>query len=234
MTASVVDNAGFAARFRGSVRALAAVALIAGASAAQAADAPAGGATGGPLDVAQQGDPTFKSLFASFTRFEAPQPTGISVPALMPVKNSRNTSSFGTRSDPFKGTAAMHAGVDLAGPLGTPIYATADGIVNRATVAGGYGNLVELNHGQGIQTRYGHLSSMLVHSGQRVKRGQLIALMGSTGRSTGSHLHYEVRIDGQAVNPIPFMQAGDATRLARQSVVSAPLAMGGPGEAGQQ
>ena len=114
------------------------------------------------------------------------------------------------RSDPFRGTAAMHAGVDIPGPLGTPIYATADGVVGRAERAGGYGNLVELEHGKGIQTRYGHLSKLLVEPNTRVTRGQLIGLMGSTGRSTGSHLHYEVRIDGRAVNPIPFLTSGDA------------------------
>ena len=102
----------------------------------------------------------------------------------------------------------MHAGIDLAGPMGTPIYATADGIVGRSEWNnGGYGNLVEIDHGQGIQTRYGHLSQRIAQAGQRVHRGELIGLMGSTGRSTGSHLHYEVRIDGRAVNPIPFMQS---------------------------
>ena len=99
---------------------------------------------------------------------------------------------------------------DLAGPVGTPIYATADGIVGRSEWNnGGYGNLVEINHGEGIQTRYGHMSRRLVEAGARVRRGQLIGLMGSTGRSTGSHLHYEVRIDGNAVNPIPFMKSND-------------------------
>ena len=116
------------------------------------------------------------------------------------------TSGYGVRSDPFRGRAAMHAGIDLAGPYGTPIYATADGIVGQAEYnRGGYGNLVEINHGQGIQTRYGHLSRYAASAGQRVRRGQLIGYMGSTGRSTGSHLHYEVRIDGRAVNPVPFI-----------------------------
>ena len=105
----------------------------------------------------------------------------------------------------------MHGGIDLAGPIGTPIYATADGIVGRSEWNnGGYGNLVEINHGQGIQTRYGHLSRLIARPGQRVRRGELIGLMGSTGRSTGSHLHYEVRIDGRAVNPIPFMQSANS------------------------
>ena len=212
-------NAGSKSRFRAAIGKLAAAALVAGLAA--------------PVAAHPGGDPTFQSLFASWTRYEAPQPSGVSVPALMPVKNARHTSSFGTRSDPFKGTVAMHAGIDLAGPVGTPIYATADGVVNRAQVVGGYGNLVELNHGQGIQTRYGHLSSMMVRAGQRVKRGQLIALMGSTGRSTGSHLHYEVRIDGAAVNPTAFMQAGDHGLIIQAARVEAARAMGGPADAGQ-
>ena len=93
-------------------------------------------------------------------------------------------------------------GVDIPGPVGTPIYATADGIISALRVVqGGYGNMIEVNHGKGIATRYGHLSRILVADNTRVVRGQLIGLMGSTGRSTGPHLHYEVRIDGHAVNP---------------------------------
>ena len=104
----------------------------------------------------------------------------------------------------------MHPGIDLAAPYGTPVYATADGTVLRAGWnSGGYGNLVEIDHGRGIATRYGHLSQVLVQAGAHITRGQLIARMGSTGRSTGSHLHYEVRIDGRPVNPIPFMKSTD-------------------------
>mgnify|MGYP001486431701 CR=1 FL=1 len=125
----------------------------------------------------------------------------IAIPATQPVSNVVFSSLFGVRSDPFRGSAAMHAGVDIPGAIGTPVYATADGIVARAERSGGYGNLVEVNHGRGIATRYGHLSKILVAPNTRVTRGQLIALMGSTGRSTGSHLHYEVRIDGQAAPP---------------------------------
>jgi murein DD-endopeptidase MepM/ murein hydrolase activator NlpD len=133
------------------------------------------------------------------------------------------------RSDPFRGVAAMHAGVDIPGPLGTPIYATADGMVARAERASGYGNLVELNHGKGIETRYGHLSKILVAPNSRVKRGQLIALMGSTGRSTGSHLHYEVRIDGRAVNPAPFLQSAAAlVALQNRTLGNSTGAVGGP------
>ena len=119
----------------------------------------------------------------------------------------------------------MHSGVDIPGPLGTPVYATADGIVDRAGRAGGYGNLIEINHGRGIETRYGHLSKIMVSDHQRVHRGDVIGLMGSTGRSTGSHLHYEVRIDGHAVNPEPYLESG--TYLAS---ADADAAKGGPAE----
>jgi murein DD-endopeptidase MepM/ murein hydrolase activator NlpD len=119
------------------------------------------------------------------------------------------TSNFGIRSDPFRGTAAFHPGVDIPCSTGTAVYATADGVIDKAERSGGYGNMVEIDHGRGIQTRFGHLSKILVTAGQKVKRGQLIALSGSTGRSTGPHLHYEVRIDGRAVNPMPFLTTAD-------------------------
>jgi murein DD-endopeptidase MepM/ murein hydrolase activator NlpD len=127
----------------------------------------------------------------------------------------------------------MHPGIDLAGQYGTPIYATADGTVLRAGWnSGGYGNLVEIDHGRGITTRYGHMSIILVSEGQHVTRGQQVGRMGSTGRSTGNHLHYEVRIDGRAVNPIPFMKSTDYV-LAMQHRANAAsmesLAIGGPG-----
>ncbi|MBA3879753.1 MAG: peptidase M23 [Sphingobium sp.] len=161
-------------------------------------------------------DAQFRSLFMTWKKLETLEKAVIAVPATQPVTNVTFSSLFGVRSDPFRGTAAMHAGVDIPGAIGTPIYATADGIVGRAERAGGYGNLVEINHGRGISTRYGHLSKILVTPNTRVTRGQLIALMGSTGRSTGSHLHYEVRIDGQAVNPMPFLQTADFLSPARE------------------
>jgi murein DD-endopeptidase MepM/ murein hydrolase activator NlpD len=185
---------------------------------------------GGPFEAVaplKTADPNFKSLFTSWKKLDQLEQGTIAIPSAMPVKGTALTSKYGVRSDPFQGRAAMHAGVDLAGPLGTPIYATADGYVQRSEWAGGYGNLVELNHGRGIQTRYGHLSKALVQSGQRVKRGDLIALMGSTGRSTGSHLHYEVRIDGKAVNPVPFMQSNEYL-AAVQRRAAQTAAYGGP------
>ncbi|MDP5279600.1 M23 family metallopeptidase [Sphingomonas sp. DG1-23] len=181
-----------------------------------------GGAMGGPYepmddnndgaagsDSAESADAQFRALFLTWKKLDALEQTVISIPSMQPVDKLLFTSSFGVRSDPFRGTAAMHAGVDIPGSIGTPIYATADGIISHAGRQGGYGNLVQINHGRGIETRYGHLSKILVADNTRVRRGQMIGLMGSTGRSTGSHLHYEVRVDGKAVNPIPFLQTGE-------------------------
>ena len=167
-------------------------------------------AEGGPFEPVSGGDATFKQLFTSWKKLDNLADGAIAVPSDKPVKTAAFTSGYGVRSDPFKGRAAMHAGIDLAGPTGTPIYATADGVVSDAGYnSGGYGNLVKIDHGRGIETRYGHMSAILVRAGQRVTRGQQIGRMGSTGRSTGSHLHYEVRIDSRAVNPIPFMKSND-------------------------
>lgn len=183
--------------------------------------------------VAPAGDSTFHSLFMSWKKADAvATPGAISVPSSKPVQTATYTSGYGVRSDPFRGSAAMHAGIDLAAPMGTPVYATADGVVDRAEWSGGYGNLVEIDHGKGLQTRFGHLSRVLVHPGERVVRGQEIALMGSTGRSTGSHLHYEVRIDGHAVNPVPFLQSADYV-TAMEARANA-VAVGGPDDANDE
>ena len=185
---------------------------------------------GGPFDG--NADPTFKQLFTSWKKLDNLASGAIAVPSDKPVKTAAFTSGYGVRSDPFRGGRAMHAGIDLAGPHGTPIYATADGLVTTAGWnSGGYGNLIKLDHGRGIETRYGHLSQMLVRPGQQVKRGQLIARMGSTGRSTGNHLHYEVRIDGRAVNPIPFMKSTDYLIAMQKNAGSHSMdaiALGGP------
>jgi murein DD-endopeptidase MepM/ murein hydrolase activator NlpD len=186
---------------------------------------------GGPFEAVEPlktKDSSFKELFTSWKKLDQLEQGTIAIPSLKPVRDASFTSGFGVRADPFQRRAAMHAGIDLAGPLGTAVYATADGYVGRSEWAGGYGNLVELEHGKGIQTRYGHLSKSLVTPGQRVKRGDLIALMGSTGRSTGSHLHYEVRIDGKAVNPIPFIQSSDYLVSVQARAASARVAIGGP------
>ena len=168
----------------------------------------------------------FQALFQSWKKLDAMDNGVISIPSIQPIANYTFTSAFGVRSDPFRGYAAMHAGVDLASPTGTPIYATADGIVDRAEWFGGYGNMVEIDHGKGIATRYGHMSRIAAHPGERIKRGELIGYVGSTGRSTGSHLHYEVRIDGHAVNPIPFLQSANYLMAASQQ--RSDVALGGP------
>ena len=189
------------------------------------------GGEGGPFELAHA-DPTFKALFTSWKKLDSLQDSAIAVPSEKPIKASvAFTSGFGVRSDPFQARAAMHPGIDLAGPIGTPIYATADGTVLRAGWnAGGYGNLVEIDHGKGISTRFGHMSAVLVSAGQHVTRGQQIGRMGSTGRSTGSHLHYEVRIDGRPVNPIPFMKSTDYLMAMKAGSGAAldQVAMGGP------
>ena len=186
---------------------------------------------GGPFESA--GNPTFKALFKSWKKLDQLQDGVIAVPSDKPVQAAAAFSSgFGYRADPFHAGAAMHPGIDLSGAYGTAIYATADGTVLRAGWNnGGYGNLVELDHGRGITTRYGHMSAILVSAGQHVTRGQQIGRMGSTGRSTGNHLHYEVRIDGRPVNPIPFMKSTDYVLAMQKRANAAPmesLAIGGP------
>ena len=126
-----------------------------------------------------------------------------SQPNLWPV-DGRLRSAFGSRSDPLSGKRRFHTGVDLEVPSGTPVHATADGIVIGAKWSGAYGKLVKLDHGNGIETYYAHLSHFLVRPGQTVRRGQVIALSGRTGRVTGPHVHYEVRLRGTPVNPLDF------------------------------
>jgi len=131
------------------------------------------------------------------------------VPVRKPVSGEVDMSSpFGVRTDPFLGRPAMHTGIDLRGETGEPVRATANGRVTIAGREGGYGNMVEINHGNGLSTRYGHLSRIDVKVGQTVHIGQTIGRIGSTGRSTGPHLHYETRINGTAVNPQKFLRAG--------------------------
>ncbi|MBV9564232.1 MAG: M23 family metallopeptidase [Bradyrhizobium sp.] len=118
------------------------------------------------------------------------------------------TSGFGVRSDPFLGRPAMHTGLDFRAQSGDPVRATANGKVVSAGWSGGYGRMVEIDHGNGLSTRYGHLSEISVRIGETVKIGQVVGEVGSTGRSTGPHLHYETRIDGEAVDPQKFLRAG--------------------------
>jgi len=117
-------------------------------------------------------------------------------------------SGFGVRIDPFLGRPAMHTGLDLHGETGDAVHATADGTVTAAGWSGGYGRMVDIDHGNGLSTRYGHLSSIDVRVGQSVKTGQIIGKVGSPGRSTGPHLHYETRLRGAATDPQKFLRAG--------------------------
>lgn len=147
------------------------------------------------------------------------------LPFGLPASGARLTSGFGVRGDPFNRHKSMHEGVDLAAPSGTDIHATADGVVVFSGRMRGYGNIVKIRHAFGFETVYAHLSKRLVEVGQHVQRGMHIAEMGSTGRSTGSHVHYEVRIDGQPVNPDRFMRAAGNV-LEKQDGYAA---VGGPG-----
>lgn len=115
------------------------------------------------------------------------------------------TSDYGNRTDPFNGSSDFHPGLDISADHGQEIYAPADGLVESAAVNGSYGNLITVNHGFGITTRYGHLSRFAVTSGQPIRRGQVIGYVGSTGRSTSSHLHYEVLVNGQLTNPLRLL-----------------------------
>lgn len=130
------------------------------------------------------------------------------IPAIQPVsvrQLTRMSSTFGYRSDPFNHRGKFHSGVDFTGALGTPIHSSGDGIVVTANnSSSGYGNQVIIDHGFGYKTRYAHMSKILVKEGERVKRGQVVGAMGSTGRSTGTHLHYEVLVKNQPVNPLLY------------------------------
>jgi murein DD-endopeptidase MepM/ murein hydrolase activator NlpD len=124
------------------------------------------------------------------------------------VQGYRLSSAYGEREHPILGGIRMHEGVDLAVPSGTPIRAPADGLVEMAQRFGSYGNFIKILHGGEMETRYGHLSAFNVTAGQYVHKGDVIGYVGATGRATGPHLHYEVRIDGHAVNPMPYLSLG--------------------------
>lgn len=127
------------------------------------------------------------------------------LPNSKPIDAAYKSSSYGWRIDPFRGTRAFHEGLDFTANAGTPIRAAADGIVASSGQTPAYGNLVKLNHGAGLETRYAHASKLLVKPGERVVKGQVIALVGSTGRSTGPHLHYEIRLNGHALDPRKYL-----------------------------
>ena len=178
--------------------------------------------------AAQDGDAQFTELFATWENPGQPVSTArpaVSIPSRMPLENARMTSDYGDRTHPVLKRRMGHKGVDLAATTGTPIYATADGVVSKAEFYSSYGNFVSIEHGARIQTRYAHMSRIAVADGSFVQKGDLIGYVGSTGRSTGPHLHYEVRIDGQAVNPVPYM-------VESQAQAAFALAMGEGGQGG--
>jgi murein DD-endopeptidase MepM/ murein hydrolase activator NlpD len=136
------------------------------------------------------------------------------VPLALPTSHSPRSSGFGVRLDPFTGRPAFHSGLDFAGSLWTPVYATAPGVISFTGVRNGYGNTVEIDHGRGFKTRYAHLEAITVQVGQEVAVGQRIGAIGSTGRSTGPHLHYEIWVNGRPQNPDRFLRAGDYVQQA--------------------
>jgi len=167
-------------------------------------------AMGGPLIELPFGkaafDPRFRRLGLSLARLDALQRGLQGIPQVIPAAGTHISSGFGFRSDPFTGGSAFHAGLDFKGPIGAPIFAAAGGKIAFVGRRPGYGNCVEIDHGNGLRTRYAHMSAFRARAGQPVIAGQLIGAVGSTGRSTGPHLHFEVRIHDQPVNPRPFLE----------------------------
>ncbi|NDV88644.1 peptidoglycan DD-metalloendopeptidase family protein [Aurantimonas aggregata] len=169
-------------------------------------------ATGGPFEPVPAGfdfDATVSELDTALTALQAVGSLAASLPLTPPMAHRYVSSTYGVRPDPFLGRTALHAGVDYALPQGTPVTASAPGKIVRAGRAGGYGNMVEIDHDRGITTRYGHLSRISVRVGQEIAKGAPIGAVGSTGRSTGPHLHYEIRRGGNAVDPERFFRIGD-------------------------
>lgn len=164
---------------------------------------------GGPFEAiagADDIDPRFERLGLSLARMAVLERALDGIPQVVPATAQSITSGFGYRRDPFNGRGAMHSGIDFKGALGSAIFAAADGRVTFAGRKGGYGNAVEVTHANGMMTRYAHLSRIDVRPGQLVKAGATLGGLGSTGRSTGPHLHFEVRINGRAINPRPFLE----------------------------
>ena len=166
-------------------------------------------------------DEQFKQLFSSWQSLDQGGPAsvstpvaptmGVSIPSRAPLAAASTSSSYGMRTHPVLGGMRAHKGIDLAAPTGTPVYATADGTVGRADWFSSYGLYVAIEHGSDLETRYAHMSRLAVAAGQHVNKGDIIGYVGTTGRSTGPHLHYEVRVGGEAVNPIPYMaETGNA------------------------
>ena len=183
-------------------------------------------AMGGPLlalATSRDGriDPRFERLGLSLARMNALERGLAGIPQVLPASMEFISSGFGYRADPFSGGAAFHAGLDFRGPVGAPIHAAAKGVVTFAGVQQGYGNCIEVSHGNGLMTRYAHMSGFRARIGQAVNAGDVIGLIGNTGRSTGPHLHFEVRVNGTAVNPRPFLEAApDVLEEARNRSVA--------------
>jgi murein DD-endopeptidase MepM/ murein hydrolase activator NlpD len=168
-------------------------------------------AVGGPFvepETSSEFEASISDLDIALDRLERVKAVARKMPFANPAPNRQITSLFGNRVDPFFGRLAMHAGIDFRQKTGGKVRATGAGTVIHAGTSGGYGIMVEIDHGNGITTRYGHLSKVLVKEGDIVNEGDLIALSGSTGRSTGPHLHYEIRRNGTAVDPMRFLNAG--------------------------
>ncbi|WP_261390595.1 peptidoglycan DD-metalloendopeptidase family protein [Caenibius sp. WL] len=169
-------------------------------------------ARGGPLEMLSTENngslhPRFEQLGLALARMDALERGLAGIPQVLPASLSMISSGFGYRRDPFNAHPAMHSGLDFRGPTGSPIYATAPGKITFRGVQNGYGNTVEISHGNGLVTRYAHMSAFRARLGQEVDAGDIIGAIGSTGRSTGPHLHFEVLINGRAVNPRPFLEA---------------------------
>lgn len=168
-------------------------------------------AMGGPLEALATStsgaiDPRFERMGLSLARMALLEESLDGIPQVLPANAPMVSSSFGYRRDPFTGASAMHSGIDFRGPMGSPIYAAGEGVVSHVGWKSGYGNTVEIQHANGMLTRYAHMSRFDVTIGERVPAGRKIGGIGSTGRSTGPHLHFEVRINDRAVNPRKFLE----------------------------
>lgn len=160
------------------------------------------------MQVDEDEDNLRVSLTQRLERWESLRGVFVSLPLVPPISDYRVTSRFGPRTDPFNGRTAMHDGLDMAGPYKQPVTATADGEVVFAGRRSRYGRVVEIDHGHGLMTRYAHLAKITVRRGESVRLGRTIGLLGSSGRSSGPHVHYEVRYHGRALNPAKFLKAG--------------------------
>lgn len=168
---------------------------------------------GGPFIPAMDPTAMMRRAEAAVDRLAGMRKSVSVLPLGIPVKDDPQiTSTFGNRSDPFLGVLAMHTGIDFRAETGDPVVATGSGTVHEAGRQGGYGLMVEIDHGHGVTTRFGHLSRIAVEAGQTVRPGQIVGYAGSTGRSTGPHLHYETRVNGDAVNPMAWLDAGRELR----------------------